>query len=71
VVELQQALPRARILYCSATGVTDLENMAYMERLGLWGVTEHTMYFSIPSICRWFWAWLLLIGRMLLVHFSA
>jgi hypothetical protein len=37
VVELQKALPRARIMYCSATGVTDLENMAYMERLGLWG----------------------------------
>ena len=37
VVELQKALPRARVLYCSATGVTDLENMAYMERLGLWG----------------------------------
>eukprot|EP01043_Picozoa_sp_COSAG02_P033067 COSAG02_NODE_2239_length_9411_cov_3.663552_8_plen_247_part_00 len=36
-MELQKALPRARVLYCSATGVTDLENMAYMERLGLWG----------------------------------
>lgn len=37
VVELQKALPGARVVYCSATGVTDLENMAYMTRLGLWG----------------------------------
>ena len=37
VVELQKALPAARVVYCSATGVTDLENMAYMTRLGLWG----------------------------------
>ena len=37
VLELQRALPRARVVYCSATGCTDLSNMAYMERLGLWG----------------------------------
>jgi len=37
VVELQEALPRARILYASATGVTDIKNMAYFTRLGLWG----------------------------------
>ena len=37
VLELQRALPRARVVYCSATGCTDLTNMAYMERLGLWG----------------------------------
>lgn len=30
-------LPRARILYCSATGVSEVGNMAYMTRLGLWG----------------------------------
>eukprot|EP01035_Chromulina_nebulosa_P031586 gene31586-42124_t len=37
VVELQQQLPMARIVYCSATGVTEPANMAYMVRLHLWG----------------------------------
>lgn len=37
VLELQRALPRARIVYCSATGVSEVGNMAYMTRLGLWG----------------------------------
>lgn len=25
------------MVYCSATGASSLQNMAYMERLGLWG----------------------------------
>jgi hypothetical protein len=29
--------PLARVVYCSATGASSLQNMAYMERLGLWG----------------------------------
>ena len=37
VVELQKALPKARVVYCSATGITDPINMGYMSRLGLWG----------------------------------
>ncbi|KAF6018566.1 hypothetical protein EB796_023110 [Bugula neritina] len=37
VCEIQRALPKARVLYCSATGVTDVKNMAFMERMGLWG----------------------------------
>ncbi len=37
VVELQRQLPKARILYVSATGATDPENLCYMTRLGLWG----------------------------------
>ena len=37
VVELQQRLPRARIVYASATGVQNLESMAYANRMGLWG----------------------------------
>lgn len=37
VIELQRALPLARVVYCSATGVTDISNLAFMERLGLWG----------------------------------
>ncbi|KAF7636928.1 hypothetical protein Mgra_00003667 [Meloidogyne graminicola] len=38
VLELQQALPTARIVYASATGATEPRNMAYMTRLGLWGL---------------------------------
>jgi hypothetical protein len=38
VYNLQLALPKARVIYCSATGVTDPVNMGYMSRLGLWGV---------------------------------
>jgi hypothetical protein len=34
VVEMQAALPRARVVYCSATGVSDVANMGYMSRLG-------------------------------------
>ena len=37
VVELQRELPAARVVYCSATGASSVKNMAYMERLGLWG----------------------------------
>ena len=36
-VRLQHLLPRARILYVSATGATDIANLAYATRLGLWG----------------------------------
>jgi len=37
VIELQKKLPLARVVYASATGVTELGNLAYCERLGLWG----------------------------------
>ncbi|XP_047130991.1 uncharacterized protein LOC100210324 isoform X1 [Hydra vulgaris] len=37
VSTIQRLLPKARVIYCSATGVTDLKNMAFMERLGFWG----------------------------------
>ena len=37
VMSLQEQLPRARVVYCSATGASSVRNMAYMERLGLWG----------------------------------
>jgi predicted RNA methylase len=39
-LRLQRALPNARILYVSATGATKLENLSYLERLGLWGTTD-------------------------------
>lgn len=36
-LRLQQALPNARIVYVSATGATTVHNLAYAQRLGLWG----------------------------------
>lgn len=36
-VRLQNLLPRARVLYTSATGATDPANLCYAIRLGLWG----------------------------------
>ena len=37
MVALQGALPRARVVYASATGVSDVSNLVYADRLGLWG----------------------------------
>uniref|UniRef100_A0A803NAI6 PHD-type domain-containing protein n=1 Tax=Chenopodium quinoa TaxID=63459 RepID=A0A803NAI6_CHEQI len=37
VLELQDKLPEARVVYCSATGASEPRNMGYMVRLGLWG----------------------------------
>ena len=34
---IQEALPKAKIIYSSATGATEVENLRYAERLGLWG----------------------------------
>jgi hypothetical protein len=36
-LELQRVLPNARVVYASATGATEVTNLAYAERLGLWG----------------------------------
>ena len=36
-LRLQLAVPRARVLYVSATGATEMRNLAYAARLGLWG----------------------------------
>jgi len=41
-VRLQNLAPRARILYASATGASDVNNLAYATRLGLWG--PHTAF---------------------------
>ena len=37
MVELQNKLPRARVVYCSATSVSEPKNLGFMSRLGLWG----------------------------------
>jgi hypothetical protein len=34
---LQHKLPNARVVYVSATGATTVHNLAYAQRLGLWG----------------------------------
>jgi predicted RNA methylase len=36
-VALQHNLPEARVVYASATGASDINNLAYAVRLGLWG----------------------------------
>ena len=36
-LRLQHALPNARVVYVSATGATTVHNLAYAQRLGLWG----------------------------------
>lgn len=36
-MRLQNNLPLARVVYASATAMTDMENMGYLTRLGLWG----------------------------------
>ena len=40
VRELQDRLPMARVVYVSATGVTEPEHLACLSRLGLWGAGE-------------------------------
>ncbi|MGN0843851.1 MAG: strawberry notch-like NTP hydrolase domain-containing protein, partial [Kiritimatiellia bacterium] len=37
VVAFQNAMPNARIIYVSATMATEVHNLAFAERLGLWG----------------------------------
>ncbi len=36
VIKIQDEIPGARVVYVSATGATDVRNIAYMTRLGLW-----------------------------------
>lgn len=37
VLDIQNQLPKARVVYASATGASEPRNMAYMTRLGIWG----------------------------------
>ncbi|XP_056373366.1 protein strawberry notch homolog 2 isoform X3 [Hyla sarda] len=37
VLDLQNNLPLARVVYASATGASEPKNMIYMSRLGIWG----------------------------------
>ena len=36
-INLQRELPNARVTYVSATGATEISNLSYADRLGLWG----------------------------------
>jgi hypothetical protein len=42
-LELQNRLPKARVVYASATGASEPRNMAYMVRLGIWGQGKVTL----------------------------
>jgi len=53
-LRLQNALPRARILYVSATGATRPANLGYAARLGLWGEGSAFAQCSEAGIPRWF-----------------
>jgi predicted RNA methylase len=46
-IELQNLLPKARVVYSSATGATEVGNLAYASRLGLWG--EGTSFADVDT----------------------
>ncbi len=46
VIAIQDAMPRARVLYASASAVTEVSQLAYCNRLGLWGVGTPFMSFK-------------------------
>lgn len=39
-------MPKARVVYASATGASEPKNMAYMTRLGIWGEGTPFIEFS-------------------------
>ncbi|CAM0902689.1 unnamed protein product [Alopecurus aequalis] len=47
VLEIQEKLPEARVVYCSATGASEPRNLGYMVRLGLWG--DGTSFKGFPQ----------------------
>lgn len=47
VVELQKQMPKARVVYVSATGATEVSNLSFANRLGLWG--EGTPFESVEK----------------------
>lgn len=46
VLDIQNKLPKARVVYASATGASEPKNMAYMTRLGMWGIGTPFKEFS-------------------------
>jgi antirestriction protein ArdC/phage/plasmid primase-like uncharacterized protein/predicted ABC-type ATPase/proteasome lid subunit RPN8/RPN11/predicted RNA methylase len=49
-VNLQHELPDARVVYVSATGATEVSNLSYAHRLGLWG--ENTAFADVKSFIQ-------------------
>ncbi|XP_062226679.1 protein FORGETTER 1-like isoform X2 [Phragmites australis] len=47
VLEIQEKLHEARVVYCSATGASEPRNLGYMVRLGLWG--DETSFQNFPQ----------------------
>uniref|UniRef100_A0A8C2TG94 Protein strawberry notch homolog 2 n=1 Tax=Coturnix japonica TaxID=93934 RepID=A0A8C2TG94_COTJA len=50
VLDLQNKLPQARVVYASATGASEPKNMIYMSRLGIWG--EGTSFQTFDEFLR-------------------
>uniref|UniRef100_A0A6G1SIS9 Protein strawberry notch 1 n=1 Tax=Aceria tosichella TaxID=561515 RepID=A0A6G1SIS9_9ACAR len=50
VLEIQEKLPNARIVYASATGASETRHLGYMTRLGIWG--PGTPYESFSVFCE-------------------
>ena len=46
-INLQRELPNTRVVYVSATGATEISNLSYADRLGLWG--EGTPFADVNS----------------------
>lgn len=51
-IALQTAFPDSRVIYASATGATDVHNLAYAVRLGMWG--EGTCFENRTEFIRTF-----------------
>lgn len=49
-VEIQERLPRARVVYASATGASETKHLGYMTRLGIWG--GGTAYATFNEFCN-------------------
>lgn len=50
VLELQDRLPKARVVYASATGASETKHLGYMTRLGIWG--PGTPYATFTNFCE-------------------
>ena len=86
VMELQKKLPKARIVYASATGATEPRHMAYMVRLGIWGegspfrdfgdflaAVEKRYVFLVFKIKMYnilFYGWIILDGIFVIVRIT-
>ena len=77
-LQLQKRMPLARVVYASATGVTELSNLAYCERLGLWGegcpfrdfeVRRH-YYQTVAAAVLWYQCNALSIANVVRCHLS-